>query len=161
MLIRSSGFLFRRMLTECLKRVASNFWQVELAVECLKQRLDIKKMLHSYTSNMTGNSTSKQRVLGFKALGGERESTHLCLLSTFSGIRVNKGSAMSVGRTFQSTRVLIPSSLSVKDHWLNVMDVSPEDIFIFTCEMGTITKNNSNTVYSSSCLPMLSTFYGG
>lgn len=99
MLIRNSGFLFRRMLTECLKCVPSKFWQVELAMECLEQRLDIKKMLSSYIK-YDRNNTLKSRVLGCKADAGERESTRLFLLSAFSGIRLNKGFVLSVGSLF-------------------------------------------------------------
>lgn len=70
---------------------------------------------------MTGKDTSKPRVLGCKAVEGERESTHLFLLSTFFGIRINRGFAFNVGRTFHKNLRSSVLSLGVKNPWPNVM----------------------------------------
>lgn len=49
----------------------------------------------------------------------ERESTHLFLFSAFSGIRIKKKFALSVGRTFSKILKILSLSLGVKDPWLN------------------------------------------
>lgn len=101
-------------------------------MECLKQRRDIKKMLHSYIK-CDRDKTSKTRALGCKANGGGRIK-HLFLLYTFSGIRINSGFAFNVGITLHNS-LRSPVSF-LRSQTFNTMKILA-DIFIFTCKMST------------------------